>query len=50
MSDLYAIVVGNPIDGVRLFGPTKGVDESNRVAEKLFHGDEYWVVELEETK
>ena len=54
----YVIVVGNPFDGLSIFGSEgeldsvediKGFgspDDANEVADATFHGYDWWVVEL----
>lgn len=43
------VLVGNPVDGLRIFGPFTP-DEANTFAdEELNGGDEWWMHELEQT-
>lgn len=44
----YVIVSGNPMDGLLLTGPFSDGDTASSHAEDYFHGEEWWVVRVEE--
>lgn len=45
--DQKVIVLGNPIDGIRLIGPFDTSDDANVVAEQHFPNDTWWIADLE---
>lgn len=45
-SDLWVLIVGNPFDGLRVFGPFDSTDEIDGYTEEHHAHDEWWVVKL----
>ena len=44
---MHIVAVGNPIDGLRFYGPFATSDEAIEWAEKNFAHTEWWVAPLE---
>lgn len=44
---MWVIAVGNPFDGLTLYGPYESAEIASETAEQQFSGEEWWVVELE---
>jgi len=52
----YVIIVGNPFDGISIYGRLNesddkvvgfdSPDDANEIADMTFHGYDWWVVEL----
>lgn len=46
--DKYVIVIGNPIDGITIYGPFENMEEAHEWAEN--NSDEWWCSYLYEPK
>lgn len=40
------IVTGNPVDGITLTGPFRDSDAATTYAERISHGDSWWITDL----
>jgi hypothetical protein len=48
MEKKYVIILGNPVDGIVIFGPFDGPLEAVNWAEMQMRGNTWWVTELKE--
>ena len=46
MDKMYTIAVGNPFDGVTLYGMFEDPGSANEVAEREFPNDEWWIAPI----
>ena len=42
--DSHVVIVGNPVDGIRIYGPFETFNDAHNWADGT---DEYWITELE---
>ena len=43
----YAVITGNPVDGLILYGPFEGAEAANEWAAVELKHEEWWVTRLE---
>lgn len=46
MKYLYVVMVGNPVDGISLFGAFDDVEAANQWAEDTIKNETWWVVRI----
>lgn len=44
--DMYVLLVGNPVDGIAVFGPFNNGEEANEWADDHLRNEEWWAVAL----
>jgi hypothetical protein len=48
MMGMHVLIVGNPVDGLKFYGPYKTGDEAIDAGERIDSGSEWWVAKIEE--